>query len=129
MSPPIDSAPSATNHELIVWRLDRQDKAVDALAAKMESLSSKLDTAIVHFRSGACPSPGSCVQLTAEVTRLMKAVESQEKSIATHEKEVTQLRQDFEVSQAAARANVKWAAALASVGASAIGAVIQFLAR
>lgn len=105
-------------HETLVTQLEAIDKRA---AAQMEALLVKLDAAMGHMRSHACPAPGACgklmtdmVAITNEVQRLDKlAVKGEEERHEIVEK-LNSIQTDIAVSKGGLKVTLFWVGVMAS---------------
>ena len=113
--PPNHDQPDA----ILLYRLDAVEKGyhslIDELKAQAkrqeerhESLALKLDAAMVHMRSHACPTPGACTSLLRDTSELGKGLDRIEKIIEKHESQLNELRTTAAEGRAGLRATIFW---------------------
>ncbi len=93
----------------------------DRSATRLDALSLKLDSAMQHMRSHACPSPDLCgkmqrdmVVITSEVQRLEKLAERNEKERQEVVEKLNNIQTDIAVSKGGLRVTIFWVGIMAS---------------
>jgi hypothetical protein len=61
--------------QLIAYRLELQERALESVGAKVDGLHLKFDTFKTDVSAKLCPQPGACLQLTDIADRLERAQE------------------------------------------------------